>query len=266
MTIINDNEIRIAAIKRSGHHAIINWILLNVSGPKYFLNNCKPNRSPYINLRKADSLLFDIDIRNEKCGKFKKKKYLFYNFESQFLEDIYSSQFLSNIEKWVGKSQSVKNILVLRDPFNNFASMYKWAKHGKKWVPSIGEIEHLPVLWKAYAKEFLGITSFVPAQKIFVKFNTWFTDPQYRNDLASEIGLTTTNRGLNEVAKWGPNTWGDSFDNMNFDGKADKMNVLHRWAVFKDDRLFVSLFKDTELIALSEKIFGHIPQTEVLYD
>src|ERR1700730_9867565 len=39
-TIVNKREFRVFAMKRSGHHAVINWLLLHFTGPAYFLNNC----------------------------------------------------------------------------------------------------------------------------------------------------------------------------------------------------------------------------------
>jgi len=263
MSYTNINEYRIVALQRSGHHAIINWINSNISKKICFLN-CQPQGNPYTNLRMNDSIIGHIDIEEERIGNFSKKELLIYNFEDKPLATIYSASFLKNIEGWVGRSLRVKNILILRDPFNNFASKYKWAIHGTKWVPSLEKVKYLPAIWKTYAKEFLGKTNYISDTKLCINYNRWFTDPQYRTYLATEMGLATVDKGLKTVAKWGPNTWGDSFDNLNFDGRADKMKVLFRWAFFRNDVFYKSLFKDTELVELSKKIFGHIPGTDVL--
>jgi hypothetical protein len=58
---------------------------------------------------------------------------------------------------------------------------------------------------------------------------------------------------------------GSSFDGTKYDEKAGSMNVLMRWKQIQNMKTYRKLFKDKELIGLSEKIFGHIPGTEVLY-
>jgi len=264
MVYTNKNEFRITALQRSGHHAIINWIMLNLGGNICYLNNCSQQGNPYLCFRVIDSLIGGINIETEKIGNFSRKDLLIYNYEDKILNEIYSKPFINNIEKWVGKSLRKKNIIILRDPFNNFASKYKWAIHGTKWKPSIKKIKYLPTLWKSYAKEFLGKTNHIPGIKLCVNYNRWFSEPEYRKYLGLELGLATINKGLKEVAKWGPNTWGDSFDNLNYDGRAHEMEVLSRWEFFQDDEIFKSLFKDGDLISLSQKIFGHIPGTDIL--
>ena len=82
--------------------------------------------------------------------------------------------------------------------------------------------------------------------------------------LSDKLGLTWNDKSLNKVARWGIVTWGDSFDGMEYDGKASQMKVLERWKNFKDDPFYLSLFNDRELVELSETIFGHLPETELL--
>ena len=66
------------------------------------------------------------------------------------------------------------------------------------------------------------------------------------------------------VARWGPNLWGDSFDNLTFDGRATQMKVLERWRQVADEPLYRSLVADPELIELSTTIFGIMPDIEQL--
>jgi len=42
------------------------------------------------------------------------------------------------------------------------------------------------------------------------------------------------------------------------------MKVLERWKDYKENETFLNIFKDQELVLLSEKIFGIIPGTELL--
>ncbi|HET6225349.1 MAG TPA: hypothetical protein VFF27_03655 [Bacteroidia bacterium] len=152
----------------------------------------------------------------------------------------------------------------MRDPFNNFASKYRWAKEGTQWQPSLDSLKQLPNAWKIHAREFVNETNFIHENKISISYNQWFTDTAYREELAKKLQLSTSDKGLSEVAKWGPNTWGDSFDNLTYENRANEMKVFDRWKHYKDDPFFISLFQDAELIELSHKIFGNFIDTELL--
>ena len=254
MTYHNRTELCVAALQRSGHHAIINWISANAPGSVCFLNNCRPNTDPF--------LMCAGDERIELAL----KDLLIYNYEDRGLTEVFTQDFLNQKREWFGQSSSAVHILVLRDPFNNFASKYRWAVNGTKWTPPMEWVTgELPGLWKSYAKEFLGQTRMLPAPKVFINYNRWFADNEYRCEIATRLGLVTADKGLAEVARWGPNTWGDSFDNLDFDGRANEMRVFERWRSFADDVVFTGLFRDRELVRLSEDIFGVIPGTHVLY-
>jgi hypothetical protein len=252
MVYQNRNEVCVAALQRSGHHAIINWIVANSAAPACFLNDCRPNLNPFLTCAREDETHLSP------------KNLLIYNYEDHELKELFTPEFMDNRSRWFGKSKCSTHVLIIRDPFNNFASKYRWAINGTKWTPQMEWITRvLPGLWKAYAKEFLGLTNFIPAPKILLDYNRWFADVKYREDTASRLELGSADKGLTEVAKWGPNTWGDSFDNMKFDGRAHEMKVFERWRYFADDPVFRDLFRDSELLSLSQEIFGVIPGTDL---
>lgn len=254
MTYHNRTQLCVAALQRSGHHAIINWISANAPGSACFLNNCRPNIDPF--------LMCSPDAR----GELALRDLLIYNYEDRALNEVFTQDFSRHQKEWFGQTGSVACVLVLRDPFNNFASKYRWAVKGTKWTPPVEWVTRvLPGLWKSYAREFLGQTTVLPEPKVFINYNRWFTDEEYRCEIARQLGLVAADKGLTEVAKWGPNTWGDSFDNLNFDGRANEMKVLERWRCVASDQTFTDLFRDRELLSLSQEIFGLIPGTDVLY-
>lgn len=256
MDYINEREIVVVALQRSGHHAIINWILANSSKDHTFLNNCLPSHNPFLNCSKTDSLIQHLEIEKEQQGEFSKKTLLIHNYEDKTPLDVFSPSFSSEREKWLGRSKILNNIIILRDPFNNFASKYRWAKEGTQWQPSLDSLKQLPSKWKIHAKEFLNETNYIQENKICISYNQWFTDETYREELAKKLQLSTIDKGLSEIAKWGPNTWGDSFDNLNYENRANEMRVFDRWKHYKDDPFFISLFEDDELNRLSNTIYG----------
>lgn len=263
---VNSKELRIFAPRRSGHHAIINWIMVQKKGQHYLLNNCKRG-NPYYTCIKQDSLIpFRTALSRklfwvtERRGIHAKKDMLIYNFENADPEKIINSNTPEQWRHYVGPSKEKYNVLILRDPFNLFASKLRWAR-GKKFTPKLDDAQQWVDLWIKYAREFVNESDLVP-QKVCISYNKWFSDKAYRRELASKLKLPFTDDGRESVAKWGPTTWGDSFDGLRFEGHATKMKVTERWKKYKDDPFYVNLFRDSELISLSEVIFGKLPGTE----
>ena len=163
----------------------------------------------------------------EAAGRHSKRKFLLYNYEDQLPADVASSKFEAHRERWVGRSVTRFDMLIVRDPFNLLASKLRWA-YGDRYKPSLDSLFETRDRWKAHAQEYLGDTHHLP-QRLNVSYNAWFTDPAYRKALAHTLGVDWTDRGLNKVARWGPTVWGDSFDGLKYDGRATEMNVLERW-------------------------------------
>lgn len=74
MEYINETEIAVVALQRSGHHAIINWIMANSSKENTFLNNCLPGYNPFLTCSKTDSLTQHLQLDKEQEGNFSKKR------------------------------------------------------------------------------------------------------------------------------------------------------------------------------------------------
>lgn len=257
----NHKEIRVFALRRSGHHAIINWIRYQFRGRHCFLNACSGSGNPFCTcvpsqsrvkywLGEHNRLFWD----NERAGRHSKKGLLIYNYEDAYLEDICTAEFERQRDSCVGKSKRRIDVLVLRDPYNWLASRLRWAR-GTQYAPSLESFAPAMKLWKDHANEFLGNTNLLK-NKVAISYNRWFVDPRYRQDIAERLDLPFTDAGLNRVARFGPNLWGDSFDGLRFDGQAQKMDVLSRWRQFKRDDFYLQLLSDREICKLSEAIFG----------
>jgi hypothetical protein len=127
-------------------------------------------------------------------------------------------------------------------------------------------------LWKVHAREALGATSALAPGRLVILYNRWFSDQTYRQELATELGLEFTDRGIDSVpgialpktefARFG---CGSSFDNQRFHGQAQSMDVNVRWKRYRHDRFYRSLFNDIELRDLSEQLFGRIEGTETVW-
>jgi hypothetical protein len=257
----NTLEIRVAALRRSGSHAVVHWLLSQLPGRGVFLNSCKPGESPYASCYRGDSVAggFDLDRERESPGP---KGFLLYNYEDRELPAVFSDLFEAEHDRFLGTSGRRFDLLVLRDPWNNLASLLRWA-HGAVHPISLGSVEKAARLWKTYAREALGETTHRRHQPVTILFNRWAAEPGYRGQLAARLEVPWTDAGRDEVAPWGPATWGDSFDGLAYDGRAAEMPVLERFRAYADDPFYRGLF-DPEMVELSERLFGALPGTEAL--
>ena len=70
----------------------------------------------------ADLRDVTADLDAERDGDFSRKDTLLYNYEDCFLGTVASDAFEENHDAWVGPSGRRTDVLILRDPYNLFAS------------------------------------------------------------------------------------------------------------------------------------------------
>src|SRR5262249_54747918 len=201
---------------------------------------------------------FDLD--RERDSRPSTKDFLLYNYEDRELPAVFSDAFEAAHDGWLGASGRRFDLLVLRDPWNNLASLLRWAR-GAVHPISLDSVVKAARLWKAYAREVLDETAHLRHAPTPILFNRWVEDSAYREDLVSRLGIPFSDAGRDAVAPWGPTTWGDSFDGLVYAGRAREMPVLERFRWCAGDPFYRSLF-DAEIRELSERIFGPLPGTE----
>ena len=265
MAFINKSEIRIINLGRSGSHAVINWIMKLTPKKCCFLNNAKPHKNPFLSSTEKDIIGLDEKNFYKNNGEFTKKDLLMYSFEECDIKNLFNQSDEKLHDNFVGKSEKRYDVIILRDPFNFFASRLKLEEYGIRSmdIHIIDERSKRLMMgyWKDYAKEFLGYTNYLKHNKVPISYNKWFSDENYKKDIAKKLGLKYMYVEDKYVSRYGP---GSSFDKRKFDGKAKDMRVLERWKVFKDYPFYRGIFKDKEIWELSGKIFGKIEGTEVL--
>lgn len=238
-------------MSRSGNHAVINWILSQATGRTCFLNCTEPKFNPFLTARPLDdgrSIIAEypgFDLEAELAGRFSEKDLLMHSHEDCFLGTLVRGAFEENHDAMVGPSRSRRDALILRDPYNLFASR----RHG-----GFGEVSETVALriWKQHAREFLGIRRYLKERPLLVNYNRWSTDPAYRQELAAQLGFELRDDNVHEVPAAGN---GSSFDGRRYHGAASRMRTLERWKHFAGDPDYASLF-DEEVHDLARKIFG----------
>jgi hypothetical protein len=224
-------------MKRSGSHAVINWICSQHSSAVYF-SGCKVKNNRieprWMNIYKEgnyikrlpdkiDNSLYDLVI---------------YNFE---IENFQNLDLLDYLEKQnvheVLKVFDAKIIILIRDPFNMVASRLQfWSKQNTAKSPG--------VVWKRLVKQCLNSNKYI----IDINYNEWFCSKRYREDLANRLQINFNDNGLNKVLGYGIS----SFDGYKFDNKAQDMDVLNRWKNYRNNDIFWKEI-DAETIKLSKE-------------
>jgi hypothetical protein len=242
--IVNRSELRVLAMRRSGHHAVIHWLLRQAAGPALFLNDgaldahgaLSGNRfSRYLHLPEAEA-------DRDRAGDWVEKDLLIWN-----VEDRGVAEFAERCRRFRGRGTSgrVRHLVVVRDPWNWLASRFR----AEPQDPLDGGAAL--ARFKEQVRECLGRTALLP-DRLAVSFNRWTADESYRRALAAELGLAFDDAGFREV-EW---PGGSSFGSEGV--RADNSVVLSRWRERADDPAFRAAF-DAETVELAEAFFGWNP-------
>lgn len=254
--VVNELEIRQVGMSRSGNHALANWILSQAPGRTCFLNCAEPRSNPFDTARPldddyshvADASYPDFDLAAERRGELSSKDLLLFSHEDTFLGMLSrDGPFERNHDRWVGPSRRRVDVLLLRDPFNLFASRIN--------AGGAGAMSHTALrIWKQHAREFLGLRNHLRPDRVLVSYNRWVDDVDYRREVAEALELPFTDAGRNEVP--GVSS-GSSFDGRRYDGNAVAMPVLERWKWLADHPRYLESF-DAEVLELAAHIFGEV--------
>lgn len=208
----------VVGLSRSGHHAVANWICHNFPG----------------------KVSFENDFLKDKA-----RNCIIYNNAGKDSAEVYTLENYDLEEKSISISQA-RWVFVLRDFYNWSASFLLDAY---SYSPDVhGRID----LLKKYLRQALNVKIYQTGRCTYVDFNRWFAYREYRADLADELGLNKGDKGLNEIMDYGR---GSTFDGMDYDGRAQEMDVLGRWRHVMDNEYFVKLLKDRELLYLTREFF-----------
>jgi hypothetical protein len=149
----------------------------------------------------------------------------------------------------------VTHVLLLRDPANLFASrIRKGAKSTNPAYPYAmnASMRRVIDLWKSHAREFLGITDLLPA-KVCISFDRWYSNVEYRRALSRHLGLEFSDAGFGRVTRYG---YGSSFDGPWYTSHTRNMKVLDRRKQLNalESSLLESVMRDPELMELDRQV------------
>ncbi|MCB0762813.1 MAG: hypothetical protein KDC12_14900 [Flavobacteriales bacterium] len=237
-------EICVLGMRRTGNHAIIQWMISLIPGSVFFCNDAVPE----LPLHKAPIRKY---IRKDYGG-----RYLLHSYEDKLPQRVWSS---SQATRTGGVSARYE-VVLLRDPFNLFASRYVWRDpQGERFRNDEQYRRELVALWKTTAREFLEMEQTDNPNRVAINYNRWFAEEDYRKLLCHRLGLEQAEGEREHIGEFGG---GSSFDGQDSSGQGSTLEVLKRWHQVKDEPVFRSIFSDRELLDLSQEIFGTIPGTD----
>jgi hypothetical protein len=217
---------------RSGHHAVIFWIINNLGG--------------------ADESYKDVYAINKKSGIY------FYNNVSVFTKEYLQKknkmfqEYPTNYT-WLIKNyedelfiQGVCNFVVVRDFLNLICSRYKKWGERLRWSDEcgVGALPELIKYWKQHAEQH--------STDNFISYNKWFKDKYYRNQIAAKIGVQNNVDNITYVPLF---AGGSSFIGTQ---KEKNINIYEeRYKQIKLPQKFIDIIlNDLELIEMNKTVFN----------
>jgi hypothetical protein len=257
----NDLEIKVHGLQRSGNHAILHWIASQSPGAVLLLNDAEPGSNPfetmeeYVEYReyREGSVCRSVNLWEDEsdfdpADAPPERKIIIYSYEDRALTPSGREQASS----WLGASRKFIDLLIIRDPFNFFASrLASWNR-----LTGIKDRKALVNLWKRYAAEAMSPAILSRSSTVTANFSLWSASRAYRRALARSLGLRFSDRGFNEMIRIGP---GSSFEGYKHSSRASRMRVNHRWKNYVDDETSLSILLDAELQRLAEGLFSSTP-------
>ena len=228
-------KVAIYSLSKSGHNAIVNWILKsldpNLDYAVCYYDVLNPTNTYYVS---KDRLGITQDE--------------FFKYENTFMvmEDFdFTKQYI----------EADIQVIIMRDYPNFWASLHKFIKdnpmHRDMLRINYGE------LWMKYYEEFIGRTRIFD-KVVTISYNEWFQFESYREAVLSEahrfgIPCVTLPVGLGTVTKQG---YGSSFDGFEHQHAPHKMAVLTRYRLLMKDQEYVeNLLDNQKNILASQRTF-----------
>jgi hypothetical protein len=252
-----NHQIEFYAMRRSGHHAIMEWLFYHIKEPIFFINDIEPVIK---NKNYKDSGVWKNPIKSGEYSNY------FQNYSFNY-EDASPEKLQILMRKYythclIKKPEKISKIFIIRDPFNLFASRLKFFKEKKlKNITASGSgwsDEKAVSLWCEYAREYLGETRYIP-DRVFIDYNKWCSDSKYRAKIITPFNKRGEylDEGRGRVP---PNGGGSSFDSREYNGKGEQMKTQERWSLMLDDPDYMRIFENKKLIELSEKIYPDLTE------
>lgn len=242
------------SLKRSGQHAVINWLCSQLLDIAHF-NHCHFNRrymhywiKPinnrvvlYKNSKKLDSGIQNRENMHSFLANIHEYSRRLYSFEDVEIEEMLLRKFLKKYKPTI--------ILIVRDPYNWLASTLKRKDCNET------QLNRKISIFIKYLEQVLHIKEYLPYPSITINYNKWATDIEYRKSICSALKIPFSEKAdssTQEVPDFGG---GSSFDGNALLQNNSKDNFLFRWKEYSSDAQYLRLLNNDYLDKLTKSYF-----------
>jgi hypothetical protein len=255
------NTIVQLAMPRSGHNAIGIWITeqqpLGAITDTFRMGVCRLHSSMESMHKDRDLFLIQFETLMPS------------NFKDFF--SIPTTNGMVTFDELAGPCLRKRILLCLRDPFNFYASYsIRETRNKKAQGQDVNNFPRMLEIYVDFLYEYVRKTKHISDLDIItLNYNKWFMSEKYREEVFALISpdCTFNDKGLNNVFLSGGE--GSTFDGMQFNGSAQRMDTLNRWKHLigsrgaKEDFEFI-LKKYSDFSTLTQEVFEDIPVDSII--
>lgn len=227
------SDILLVSTKRSGHHAVIHWLAMQMPETVRHYNDMRPGKMVRGIFKHVGGSTGETYEGNDTHTSI-------YSLEDCPMEWVH--KILKALRE---QGKDLTPIIVIRDLRNTVASIIKsTSRH-----VLTNRLDQLIYSWRSYVYRYIKKQN---EKEFFIFFDKWFQDKAYREQICESLGIPFTDEGLNQLSTY---AGGSSFDGKRFQKNAQEMDVLHRYKVFENDPVYHK-YCTRELLKINEFIFG----------
>jgi len=226
------------AMKRSGHHAFINWLCSQNGNITHYNNVVTGWENSSLSIQSFPKKVYGggddgcINIEDFDIDDF--TKFNFTNFSTvKEYQNFYKIVFVRDFKNWLSSCLKRREFEgVYRDVYESLNKNYLNDRRDSK----VSRIK----LWEKHISLFENN----PNDFILVSYPKWVKDKEYRKTIAARLNLDFTDKGFKEMSSFGK---GSSFDGTTIKDSS-QLNVLSRYKLYEDDEEFKILMGEHKLI------------------
>jgi len=208
----------VMALRKSGHHAVINWLSHNMQIPYI---------TDFAHISKRN-----LHILNDLPQSY-----------------MYNREDCTDWSSFQTHPPTIR-ILVLRDFYNWVASGVKAIeKHDHRRAPKNQRPVTNVEKWKIHAHMFLE----APSDLVLINFNEWFTSEEYRQQLGTSLGFKSDDSMIHKLGS--NSSFGVSKNEEQYICPSGT-TVRTRYKLMEHDSGYITRVEDAEAIELNAEIFG----------
>jgi hypothetical protein len=249
--------LRMFGMRRSGNHAIANWLQRNApSGQSVFLNNCKPNSDPFRTFRSIEVNGKTSQHRKARknltsvAGRAEDGALLLFSYEDITPAMSADAQSVSGP---FDEALLTGDVLIYRSFLNWTASLLKKMQAND----SYSLLHRNAILLRAIDQYGILLRQVEDADELgftCICYDNWVRSEKYREAILTELDLPLRDNSLGPVQSYGG---GSSFQKQA--NSADELETSRRWQKMAEDPEFAAVLNlaahDTKLTQRLERLF-----------